>query len=411
MTFKFIEETVLQPMIDADVGCDLLIIKVRIHPDVLDTCTDGKSILMRDYTLVNALQVIPHAQGRSIIYDAIQDRSIIWDEDTDPHPKKHEISGGPKGEYHFLFFKKNTVHGRPETVKKSYTKSYRPEWYAPLLRHPDRDLQAVFVKSSTFVQPFGARASGRARDPIVILARMYRGLTESEQQLYRQIGPMRRKIQVDILALTDYIHTFGRYLSLTEHGNAPAATTKQIKKKIMDFEYGYISNAIAPQIYERDTREEQERARDLIAKKTELFAKAHVISGIVMDRNNWELSYNRKYRSVSAENHKLNLLLGQLLTIGHACEDGNAKHGDDPGDNSGKGGRRGGGKTGQDRKDNRKGGKSQEQVNKKHAWDVAQAKKNGGSVPRPRIPFVEEEPEPYGPFVPRNGGPSWGDQT
>jgi hypothetical protein len=77
MTFKFIEETVLQPMIDADVGCDLLIIKVRIHPDVLDTCTDGKSILMRDYTLVNALQVIPHAQGRSIIYDAIQDRSII----------------------------------------------------------------------------------------------------------------------------------------------------------------------------------------------------------------------------------------------------------------------------------------------------------------------------------------------
>ena len=188
---------------------------------------------------------------------------------------------------------------------------------------------------------------------------------------------MRRKIQVDILALTDYIHTFGRYLSLTEHGNAPAEITKQIKKKIMDFEYGYISNAIAPQFYERDTREEQEHARDLIAKKTELFAKAHVISGIVMDRNNWELSYNRKYRSVSAENHKLNLLLGQLLTIGHECEDGSAKHGDDPGDNSGKGGRRGGEKTRQDRKDDRKDGKSQEQVNKQHAYDVAQAKKSG----------------------------------
>jgi hypothetical protein len=385
-------------MIDADVGCDLLIIKVRIHPDVLDACTDGKSILMSDYTLVNALQVIPHAPDRSIKYDATQDRSIVWDEEDTPRPKKHGISGGPKGEYHFLFFKKNTSHGRPENVKNAYIKSYRPEWYAPLLRHPDRDLQAVFVKSSTFVPPFGARASGRARDPIVILATMYRGLTEAEQKLYRQIGPMRRKIQVDILALTDYIHTFDRYLSETEHATE---TTKQIKKKIMDFEYGYISNEIvAPQCYERDTPEEQERARDLIAKKAQLFANAHVISGIVMDRNNWELSYNGKYRSVSGANHKLTLLLGQLLTIGKGY-----KHGDVPR----KGGRAGGDRARQDAKDYRNAGKSQEQVNKQHAYDVAQAKKNGGSVPRPRIPFDQEESEPDRPFVPRNGGPAWGD--
>jgi hypothetical protein len=44
--FQFIDETVLQPLRQQDVKCDLLVLKVRIGPDALQHILKSNSILM-----------------------------------------------------------------------------------------------------------------------------------------------------------------------------------------------------------------------------------------------------------------------------------------------------------------------------------------------------------------------------
>jgi hypothetical protein len=83
--------------------------------------------------------------------------------------KETGVSGGPKGVGHFLFFKRKTGNQDSKQFQYENISSTRPAWYGTLLRHPDRDLQAVFVDSRTFVRPLSKARQRDSRQSTVIL--------------------------------------------------------------------------------------------------------------------------------------------------------------------------------------------------------------------------------------------------
>jgi len=331
MMFQFIEETVLIPLRMYDVTHDVLLLKLRVHPDDLHAVTDASSILRQEYTLVRAMQVIPHASDKSMIFDKQQQKWILFDESKNPKPKNREISGGVKGECHFLFFERKTGISKTVNRKYEYIASCRPHWYAPLLRHGDRELQAVYVKSSTFVRPYNGQpardpAAILQRDPTVIIQADYDNL-QIDKRLYYKVGPVRRKICVDIQTILRYIGIFRAYkkaLHVPASKETLELKIKKIKKMVMDFDFNYMSNFNAPQFYNEDAEDVKAYGRRLVLMKTELFQQAHILTRDIRAYNNWTLPRTNEVKSQikifrsRAEYKRVEMqhLLSQLLVLG-----------------------------------------------------------------------------------------------
>ena len=290
--FQFIDETVLQPLKQQDVKCDLLVLKVRIGPDVLRHILKADSLLMQDYKLVRALRIIPHAKDRSIVH--MDGESILLDERVRRKKiKETGVSGGPKGVGHFLFFKLKTGNQDSEQFQYENITSTRPVWYGTLLRHPDRDLQPVFVDSRTFVRPLNEARQRDSREPTVILQREYNELPQKEKDIYHQVGPVKRRVEVDIDDFLGFIHDFNAYLKSYEMngGKMSKQTNNQMKKMIMDFDYSYIRDEIPPQYYTDRDDPNKAYGQKLTRDHTQYLQEAHRLARLIQHKNHWDVPY------------------------------------------------------------------------------------------------------------------------
>lgn len=290
--FQFIDETVLQPLRQQDVKCDLLVLMVRIGPDELQHIPKTNSLLMQDYKLVRALQIIPHAKDASIVHT--NGESILLDERVRKKIiKETGVSGGPKGVSHFLFFKRKTGNQDSEQFQYENITSTRPAWYGTLLRHPDRDLQAVFVDSRTFVRPLSEAVQRDSREPTVILQGAYNKLTETEKDIYHQVGPVKRRVEVDIEDFLFFIDEFKAYLKSYEMngGKMSKPANNRMKKMIMDFDYNYIRDEIPPQYYKDRDDPNKAYGQKLTRDHTRYYQEAHRLARLINHKNNWDVPY------------------------------------------------------------------------------------------------------------------------
>jgi len=324
--FQFIDETVLQPLKQQDVKCDLLVLKVRIGPDALRHILDSDSLLMQDYTLVRALQIIPHAKDRSIVHT--DGESILLDERVRRKKiKETGVSGGPKGVGHFLFFKRKTGNQDSKQFQYENITSTRPAWYGTLLRHPDRDLQAVFVDSRTFVRPLSKAVQRDSREPTVILQGAYNKLTETEKDMYHQVGPVKRRVEVDIEDFLGFIDVFEAYLKSYEMngGQMSKPANNRMKKMIMDFDYNYIRDEIPPQYYTDRDDPNKAYGQKLTRDHTRYYQEAHRLARLINHKNNWDVPYPDE------ENESF---LKELSDLDHSLskgqESGSTDHASDP---------------------------------------------------------------------------------
>jgi hypothetical protein len=289
---QFIDETVLHPLRQQALKCDLLVLKVRIGPDVLQHIAKTNSLLMQHYKLVRALQIIPHAKDASIVHT--NGESVLLDERVRKKIiKETGVSGGPKGVGHFLFFKRKTENQDSKQFQYEYITSTRPAWYGTLLRHPDRDLQAVFVDSRTFVRPLSKAVQRDPREPTVILQGAYNKLTKTEKDMYHQVGPVKRRVEVDIEDFLGFISVFKTYLKSYEMnaGKMSKPTNNRMKKMIMDFDYNYIRDEIPPQYYTDRNDPNKSYGQKLTWDHTQYYQEAHRLARLIQHKNNWDVPY------------------------------------------------------------------------------------------------------------------------
>jgi hypothetical protein len=162
-----------------------------------------------------------------------------------------------------------------------------------LLRHPDRDLQAVFVDSRTFVRPLSKTRQRDSRQPTVILQGAYNKLTKTEKDMYHQVGPVKRRVEVDIEDFLGFIEEFKAYLKSYEMngGKMSKSTNNQMKKMIMDFDYSYTRDEIPPQYYTDRDDPNKAYGQKLTRDHTRYYQEAHRLARLINHKNNWDVPY------------------------------------------------------------------------------------------------------------------------
>jgi hypothetical protein len=247
---------------------------------------------MQDYKLVRALQIIPHAKDRSIVHT--DGESVLLDERVRKKKiKETGVSGGPKGVGHFLFFKRKTGNQDSKQFQYVNITSTRPAWYGTLLRHQDRNQQAVFVDSRTFVRPLIEARQRDSHEPNVILQGAYNKLTETEKDMYHQVGPVKRRVEVDVEDFLGFIDEFKGYLKSYEMngGKMSKLANNRMKKMIMDFDYNYIRDEIPPQYYTDRDDPNKAYGQKLTRDHTRYYQEAHRLARLIQHKNHWDVPY------------------------------------------------------------------------------------------------------------------------
>lgn len=228
---------------------EIFILKVRwqLTPAALEIAMKSmgsSSTLYKNYTCRFAIQALPNIKDRNRKWSQSKKKFVIIDHEG--NELKEDVYGKVKGQFYWLVFTSKRYQVRPDD---------RTWWYQREILPDDVERSDVWVKKSSFVQPYKPSYTKKLPQPDVIPYRKvaedvstdFFSLSDTERELYTKIRATISKTETMTKDLLAYITEITQYMVLLarhagDHSRENTETKKKIHETIAHVTSFYIRN-------------------------------------------------------------------------------------------------------------------------------------------------------------------------
>ena len=216
---------------------EIFILKVRwqLTPAALEIAMKSmgsSSTLYKNYTCRFAIQALPNIKDRNRKWSQSKNKFVIIDHEG--NELKEDVYGKVKGQFYWLVFTSKRYQVRPDD---------RTWWYQREILPDDVERSDVWVKKSSFVQPYKPSYTKKLPQPDVIPYRKvaedvstdFLSLSDAGRELYTKIRATISKTETMTNDLLAYITEITQYRVLVaRHAGDHSRETKETQKKLRE---------------------------------------------------------------------------------------------------------------------------------------------------------------------------------
>jgi hypothetical protein len=305
-TLKSMDEFFIQPMLDAEVTCDVIVVKLRgrVDVDLWEELERSGSALARMYAIVLQIEEFPNERDERLVYNpTTKEFDMLPDASDRPIGRKVKASrdawGGIRGQFHVVILQERSLVKATRSRRKQTHKPARNpaifvsqfdlrwNWYGPYMNTRDAAKADIYVHRDTHEVPCERILPGLPSLNVV----SEKAFGRRDASLYTRIPARPRRIEVQIADLGFLLRTFSVYIHDCEQ-NVAISPSRQVAiigyLTQCEYTYKYIDSVIS-QADRHDPPRVQKYAHELIRQKILLFNEVHSQMRWIERHNNWKL--------------------------------------------------------------------------------------------------------------------------